>query len=101
MDNVTGMCRLMLYPATSHDVTVDVSPRHNLVKTRCGLARGDAKSGDVKYVRCDAGCVGSIVTVTAPGPRQKLSINEVQVYGQECELTTCMSPVDTRVIPWL
>jgi len=88
-------------PATMHDITVDVSPWHNLVRTRCGMARGDAKPGDVKYVKCEAGCEGSVVTVTAPGPRQKLSIIEVQVYGQEGELTTCMFPVDKWVIPWL
>ena len=101
IDNLTGVCWLMLYPATMHDLMVDVSPRNNLVKTRCGLARGNAKPGDVKYIRCDTGCEGSVVTVTAPGPRQKLSINEVQVYGQEGELTTWMFPVETRVVPWL
>ena len=101
MDNVIGVCWLMLFPATMHDLTVDVSTVHNLVKTRCGLARGNAKPGDVKYIICEAGCEGSIVTVTTPGPRQKLSINEVQIYGQEGELTTCVFPVETWVIPWL
>jgi len=94
MDNITDVYWLMLYPATMHDITVDLSPVENSSTSRCGLARGVANPGDVKHVRCDEGNEGRFVTVTSPGHQQVMSLHEVQVYGEKGELITRMSPIN-------
>ena len=87
---ITGVCWLMLYPATMHDITVDLSPVENPSRTRCGLARGTANPGEMKYFTCEAESEGRFVAVTSSGVKQMLSINEVQVYGEEGGLIICI-----------
>ena len=98
MDNITDVYWLMLYPATMHDITVDMSPVKNPSMTRCGLARGVANPGDVKHLRCDAGSEGRFVTVTSPGLQQVMSLHEVQVYGEKGELITHMPPTNAWIV---
>jgi len=73
-----------------HDITVDMSPVENPSTTHCGLVRGVANPGEIKYITCEAESEGRFVTVTSPGLKQMLSINEVQVYGEEGGLIICV-----------
>ncbi|KAK2177412.1 hypothetical protein NP493_600g04003 [Ridgeia piscesae] len=80
-----SLCEVQVYGihATMHDITVDMSLVENPSTTHCGLVRGVANPGEIKYVTCEAESEGRFVTVTSPGLKQMLSINEVQVYGEE------------------
>ena len=71
-------------------VSVDLSQLEPFSQMRCGVVREYVKPGRLNNIKCATGSEGRFVTITPTEKDQTLSLNEVQVYGEEGE---CYSPI--------
>ena len=64
-------------------VSVDLSQSEPFSQMRCGVAGQYFVPGKTNHIKCAAGSEGRFVTITPTEKDQTLSLNEVQVYGEE------------------
>ena len=71
------------YPAGGlSGVAVDLSQSEPFSQMRCGVA-GHFIPGKMNHIECATGSEGRFVTITPIEKDRTLSLNEVQVYGEE------------------
>ena len=84
-DDVSSVCSCVHnYPAgIKSGVAVDLSQTEPFSQMRCGVARQYLTPGKMNHIECARGSEGRFVTITRTEKDQTLSLNEVQVYGEE------------------
>ena len=64
-------------------VAVDLSQSEPFSQMRCGVAGQYFIPGKINHIECARGSEGRFVTITPTEKDHTLSLNEVQVYGEE------------------